>query len=110
MIIKCKETNTDIQLALLNYRNTPLDKINASPSQLLMSRRLCSCIPITKPMLQPRTQKNRGQEIKQIIKKNRKCTMVGNTNRNITQTLGDKVYYKTYRDTWEKGTITEWEN
>ena len=37
IIKKCNIQNKDIELALLNYRNTPLPVSNASPAQLLMS-------------------------------------------------------------------------
>ena len=36
MLTKCKESGQDFYLALLEYRNTPIDQIG-SPSQLLMS-------------------------------------------------------------------------
>ena len=43
----------DPHLALLEYRNTPINNI-ASPAQLLMSRRLRSVIPCTDQQLQPK--------------------------------------------------------
>ena len=48
MIKKCDADGSDIQLALLNYRNTLLEAVGASPTQLLTSRRLRSRLPITR--------------------------------------------------------------
>ena len=39
--------------ALLSYRNTPLEEVNLSPSQMLMGRRLRTLIPVTEDMLKP---------------------------------------------------------
>jgi len=40
--------------ALLSYRDTPLEEVNLSPSQMLMSRRLKTLIPVTEDMLKPK--------------------------------------------------------
>ena len=44
-LAKCRKDGTDINLALLNQRNTPRDNVLGSPAQRLMSRRLKSTIP-----------------------------------------------------------------
>ena len=50
---KCRVTHQDSYLALLDYRNTPIDGV--TPAQALMSRRLRSSIPISQKRLQPET-------------------------------------------------------
>jgi len=45
--------NKDIDMALLTYRNTPLEKVGLSPSQLLMSRRTKTKLPIINSLLKP---------------------------------------------------------
>jgi transposase InsO family protein len=50
---KCRETDQDPYLALLDYRNTPIDGV--TPAQALMSRRLRSSLPISQQRLQPAT-------------------------------------------------------
>lgn len=40
MIKKCTVDNKELQLFLLNYRNTPVTGTSYSPAQLLMSRKL----------------------------------------------------------------------
>ena len=48
---KAKESNTSTDIALLEYRNTPISGMDLSPSQLLMSRRLRSSLPMTETLL-----------------------------------------------------------
>ena len=47
------EKADDPYKALLSYRNTSLDEVNLSPSQMLMGRRLRTQIPMTREMLKP---------------------------------------------------------
>jgi transposase InsO family protein len=57
LLEKCKKDGTDINLALLNQRNTPRDEVLGSPAQRLMSRRLKSTIPCSDKLLK-RQQSN----------------------------------------------------
>ena len=47
------EKADDPYKALLSYRNTALEDVNLSPSQMLMGRRLRTQIPMTREMLKP---------------------------------------------------------
>lgn len=47
--------NTDLSIALLEYRTTPLTKINVAPCQLLYSRRIKTKLPISDKLLEPKT-------------------------------------------------------
>ena len=49
---KCKVANEDPYLALLDYRNTPIDGV--PPAKALMSRRLRSPLPISQRKLNPK--------------------------------------------------------
>ncbi|XP_046857695.1 uncharacterized protein K02A2.6-like [Xenia sp. Carnegie-2017] len=49
---KCKANGEDPYLALLDYRNTPIDGV--TPAQALMSRRLRSTIPTSQRKLNPK--------------------------------------------------------
>jgi transposase InsO family protein len=49
--IKCD----DKQLALLDYRTTPLENINLSPAQLLMGRRVRNTLPASQDIFKPAT-------------------------------------------------------
>ena len=52
LLEKCKVANQDPYLALLDYRNTPIDGV--TPAQALMSRRLRSPLPISQRKLNPK--------------------------------------------------------
>jgi transposase InsO family protein len=54
LLTKAKQDNRDPYLSILEYRNCPLE-CGYSPSQLLMSRRLRSVIPMTKEQLRQKT-------------------------------------------------------
>ena len=51
ILYKCEETGDDPYIALLQYRNTPIDGI--SPAQALMSRTLRSNLPVSEKNLKP---------------------------------------------------------
>jgi len=53
MISKCAQDKSDLQLALLRHRTTPIPSIGYSPSQILNSRLLRSRIPVHANQLQP---------------------------------------------------------
>lgn len=53
MLKKAHETNQDIQLFLLNYRNAPVAGLQYSPAQLNLNRTLRSKIPINPKLLEP---------------------------------------------------------
>lgn len=55
LIIKAEEDGSDLQLALLNFRNTPITGENFSPAQLLMGRSLKTRLPATTAALKPKT-------------------------------------------------------
>ena len=58
MLKKCRDSKQDVYLALLEYRNTPIDRLG-SPSQLLMSRELRSILPVRTKQLHPRVIKQK---------------------------------------------------
>ncbi|XP_054259470.1 uncharacterized protein K02A2.6-like [Macrosteles quadrilineatus] len=54
MLKKVKESKEDYQAALLEWRNTPLADLGASPVQLLMSRSTKTRLPVTEMKLNPK--------------------------------------------------------
>ena len=67
MLKKAIKSHQDPYLTLLEYRNTPIDPANnlGSPSQLLMSRRTKTTIPINPKMLEPKVEANVQVQLKQ---------------------------------------------
>ena len=63
VIRKAKESNASVDLALLEYRNTPISGINLSPAQLLMSRRLRSSLPMSESLLKPATNDDAREQL-----------------------------------------------
>jgi len=61
---KAIEGNTSFDLALLEYRNTPISGMDLSPAQLLMSRRLRSTLPMTHSLLAPAVNKGVTKQLK----------------------------------------------
>ena len=81
--------------------------IYATPAQLLMGRRLHLRIPSMRQNFKPEKQSSKDLQIKQIQKAQKKYHDRKHTTPHQPLTIGDKVYYKTYSDTWEKGIITQ---
>ena len=63
MIKKSEHENQNINIALLNYRNTPIAELNASPAQILFCRRLRSKLPAIEAKLKQEIQTNMQQKI-----------------------------------------------
>ncbi|KAJ0172603.1 hypothetical protein K1T71_011742 [Dendrolimus kikuchii] len=69
MLKKSIKSNSDFQLALLNFRNTPRDGLS-SPAQLLMGRRLRCRLPVHPDLLKPKSVE--PAEYNNMIKKQSK--------------------------------------
>eukprot|EP00112_Aurelia_sp_Birch-Aquarium-sp1_P011736 Seg247.6 transcript_id=Seg247.6/GoldUCD/mRNA.D3Y31 product="putative protein K02A2.6" protein_id=Seg247.6/GoldUCD/D3Y31 len=54
---KAKDAKTDFFLALLEWRNTPSEGMDSSPSQRMFGRRMRTLLPTSKQLLKPETQK-----------------------------------------------------
>ena len=57
LLRKADDAGNDPYIALLEYRNTPITKMQESPAQLLMSRMLKSKLPTPRPFLGPEYKK-----------------------------------------------------
>lgn len=63
LTIRADETNTDLFLALLEWRNTPAEQLNRSPAQLILGRRTRICLPICNKMLDTPTATAASQSL-----------------------------------------------
>lgn len=55
---KAAEDGKDVHRCLLDYRDSPISGIDATPAQLLMGRRLKTVLPVTSAQLKPRILPN----------------------------------------------------
>jgi transposase InsO family protein len=79
LIKKCRKSNYNIHLALLDYRNTPCKHIGLSPAQRMFSRRTKTLLPISDQLLKPVVHtdvperiKRKRQEAKKYFDRNTK--------------------------------------
>lgn len=70
MILKAMNSNSDFYIALLHYRSIPKDGV--SPSEILMSRKLRTTLPVRKEYLSPNTVNKSNRQ--KLVKRN-KCRM-----------------------------------
>ena len=91
---KAKESNTSTDIALLEYRNTPISGMALSPAQLLMSRRLRSNLPMTETLLFSQVSETARE---QLQKRQQKQVQYYNRGTRPLPPLsqGDAVRYKT---------------
>ena len=105
LIKKAVNGGNDPHLALLNYRNTPIDGFSLSPAQMLMSRRLRSRIPMLPKKLEAKVNRVPMAKVKKRQETQKKYydRRVGPMNRVLVE--GDNVRYKNYKDKWIPGKI-----
>nr|XP_022902167.1 uncharacterized protein K02A2.6-like [Onthophagus taurus] len=73
LLKKCLESDQDIYLALLTYRNTPITGMSYSPAQMLFSRTLRDKLPCTKNSLKPQMSNNVYEQLLNNQKKSETC-------------------------------------
>ncbi|XP_029055276.2 uncharacterized protein K02A2.6-like, partial [Osmia bicornis bicornis] len=60
---KCIEEDKELDVALLEYRNTPITGLTVSPAQVLFSRRTRTKVPIHSDLLKPKVESQAHQQI-----------------------------------------------
>lgn len=105
MFKKAMIDHSDANIALLNYRNTPLDGIGVSPAQLLMGRVLRSRLPITNNALKPRAVGSKVAEItaRQSVQKKYFDNHARPERREYVS--GNQVRYLDHKGAWRPGII-----
>ena len=103
LLKKCQEGGQDIASALLQYRNTEIPSMGATPAQMLMSRRCRTKIPTKDALLSPRL----CTEVKEKLEiNNNKASSYYNAraNRKVEFNVGEDVLYRK-GNTWQNGRI-----
>ncbi|XP_042148029.1 uncharacterized protein K02A2.6-like [Ixodes scapularis] len=106
LLKKADDSNSDPQMAFLDYRNTPLQHMKASPAQLLMGRRTRTSLPTTTKLLQPRVV----NASKRLQEKKRRMIFYHDRQAKDLHPLkkGQKVTVRPTKDgMWTKATVTE---
>ncbi|GBP61465.1 Endogenous retrovirus group K member 8 Pol protein [Eumeta japonica] len=103
---KCSIDKSDVQLALLNWRNTPRNENLGSPNQRLFSRVTRSPIPTTENNLKPKLIKGLPTELQRL-----RDTQVKYSNKRTTRPvnleINDKVRHKVAHRQWEGARVVE---
>ncbi|KAL1446775.1 hypothetical protein WDU94_005665, partial [Cyamophila willieti] len=105
MLKKVKHTNSDINIALLNYRNTTTAGMGFSPSELFMNRKLKTKLPVNSESLKPKL--NEHVEEKWERKVNKQKEYFNQHTKPLRELLvGENVFMKLNED-WVPGKIVD---
>lgn len=109
LIKKTHDEKTELWRALLEYRNTPLKEIDASPAELLMSRKTRTCLPASKVLFKPKVIPNIE---KNMINKNEKRKEYYDQNSKPEKAFqnGNKIWYHDVKTGWVEANIEEKHN
>lgn len=99
MLHKCSMDGTDINLAMLNYRNTPRNENLGSPSQRLMSRTLRPPFTINDNKLKPKVVKDVESKL-QALRDRQKVYFDRSTKAAPEIKVGDDVRLKIGKRNW----------
>jgi transposase InsO family protein len=107
LLKRCAQSGDDPTLALLNYRNTPLDGVGKSPAQLLMSRRLKSRLPTNSQLLKPELVESAQPKLiqRQNLQKYYYDKRAGRTQPTLKS--GDTIRFKSPQGDWKLGRVQE---
>ncbi|KAF2893879.1 hypothetical protein ILUMI_12297, partial [Ignelater luminosus] len=103
---KSMEDRTDYRESIMEYNNTPIVNLNASPTQILQSRRLRTLLPVISTKLERKVQTHIYDFLRrqQITYKNNYDKSSKTSFTNFKK--GDKVVIKTDNEKiWQKATI-----
>ena len=101
------EKADDPYKALLLYRNTPLEDVNLSPSQMLMGRRLRTQIPMTREMLKPQLY-DREEVLPKLKERQRKQKLQHDkTAKELPPLRNGQLVRVREGNKWKPATVTE---
>ena len=103
LLKKSFESKTELWAALLEYRNTPLKDVQASPNELLMSRKTRKLIPAKERLFLPQVIPNIN---KNILNKNHKQKLYYDKNAKFKSDY-ILLWFNDIKHGWLKGHIAE---
>ena len=105
ILSKTDIAGNDFELALLEYRNTPVDGL-ASPSQLLMSRNLRSIVPCTKELLAPKTINHKQFRQNRMKQQSRQSKYYDRQSKQLKPLqIGQPVQAQIHGKLWQAGIV-----
>ncbi|KAL1446513.1 hypothetical protein WDU94_015619 [Cyamophila willieti] len=101
--------NTDLNMALLHYRNTPIVTLGYSPAELLQSRKLRDNLPIVSSQLEPKDVEQTEVREKMMRNIENQAKYYNRGTRELPRLKpGDNVWMKDPKSScWSKGQISE---
>lgn len=110
LLQKATVADTDFQMTLLDYRNTPSQGMDLSPIQQFMNRRWRTLLPTTTDLLQPCVLPCETQQRKLVKKQQIQAHYYNRTAKDLSKLKkGDVVRMKPTRlgqHEWRKATVT----
>lgn len=103
---KCSIDKSDVQLALLNWRNTPRNDCLGSPNQRLFSRITRSPIPTIDKKLKPKIMQGVTAELQKLREKQAKYSNKHNTNP-VNFEINDNVRHKVSHRNWQGAKVID---
>ena len=108
LLKKAHDDGRDMEMVLLEFRNTPITGMDESPAQLLMSRQLRSQMPTIPTMLQPTVSEGIREKLAQRQQKQK-----GQYDKSVKPlpdlNPGDSVRYQVDRS-WKPATVIKQHN
>lgn len=109
IVKRTRQDGTDLQLAILEWRNTPSQGMQSSPAQRLLSRRTRTLIPVAPKLLYPRVEKDVPEKInekKQKYKRHYDRTSKPLPPLSYGQNIRVQLNPERRAEPWRPGTIT----
>lgn len=106
VIRKANKSKSDLHLAILDHRNTPMEGLDSSPAQCLMSRRTKTLLPTHGNLLKPQVVENVSQKL--IRNKARQAEYYNHTARDLKPLEpGDivRIQPSKYEKEWQRGEV-----
>ncbi|KAI8506223.1 hypothetical protein Bbelb_156500 [Branchiostoma belcheri] len=108
LLQKARADNKDPFLALLEYRNTPVDNTLPSPAQLLMSRRLRTRLPTTNEQLTPKSVNHENVRRQLEQKQQRQKTQYDKSSRPLPPiSPGEEIRLQQQNKKWTPATVIQ---
>ena len=104
LLKKAKREGSDPYLAILNYRNTPIDGLDASPAQMLMHRRTRTTLPTASKLLKPKVVPNVHENLKRKQETQKRYFDRGTKQLPLLK-QGEKVKMRLPNKTWKDATV-----